>query len=608
MSTDPNHEIKKFIIMHCLFPALTRAILILAVLAAPVVHAQSFEDLLYAIEQAAPGSSLQERAEVEEFLPVEQAYQLMVLEKAEHIALNWVIADHYFLYGEQFKVSANGEPITLSIPEGLVKYDPIFEKDVEKHYQYIEINIPKHQLPNTSEVQLQVTSQGCADAGLCYPPNTQGFLLSDGLSSITPLPEITADAIKPVSLSEIVPQTPPLNTSNTAAITMLAFALLGGLILNLMPCVLPVLSLKALSLSRGQNLQQQKRHGWSYSLGVITTFVAIAGILLATRAAGQSVGWGFQLQTPWFVSTLIFLFFVMGLALSGYIEIGSRWMNTGQHLTQGHGLKQSYFTGVLAAVVASPCTAPFMASALGYAIAQPNWLALSIFAALGLGMALPFLALSHLPQLSRFLPKPGPWMETFKQALAFPLYLTAIWLLWVLGRQLGNEAVMLMLLGTLGIVFIYWLGHRNPSIHRLTGIFTLVVIIALSWLNSQSTTLDRQTTTSVWEPYSEQRLQQLRQEGKAVFINITADWCITCLANEKRVFTEQTLATMKNQEIHLLKGDWTHYNPAITQLLEKYQHGGVPLYLLFPKNPQTQARVLPQILSQRGFKKAIADI
>ncbi|MBX2808959.1 MAG: protein-disulfide reductase DsbD [Cellvibrionaceae bacterium] len=589
--------------------------LLLALASTTTAIAQSFTALLEAIEEA--DTSLESAIATETFLPVEQAYQLMVLAKEDQLVLDWVIADNYFLYGEQFRASANGQTLALSVPQGLIKYDPIFEKDVEKHYRHIEISIPKNQLPTTDKVALAVTSQGCADAGLCYPPHTQHFLLENQATRISAISKAdtrvinntgaTVDAF--TATPTTASTTPAARTTKASAITMLLFALLGGLILNLMPCVLPVLSLKALSLSSGQDLQQQKRHGWSYSLGVITTFVAVAGVLLAARAAGQAIGWGFQLQSPGFVTLLIYLFFVMGLALSGYITLGNRWMHVGQQLTQGHALKHSYFTGALAAVVASPCTAPFMASALGYAMGQPGWLALSIFATLGLGMALPFLLLSHLPQLSRFLPKPGAWMETFKQALAFPLYLTAVWLLWVLGRQLGHNAVILVLLGALTLVFIYWIGHRKPPTVKWAGPLGLILVLLISGLNTLSAPITPSTATRepTWEPYSEQRLTQLRQQGKAVFINMTADWCLTCLANEKLVLTDGRLEAMKAKGIHLLKGDWTNYDPAITQFLETYQRNGVPLYVLFSSNPQAPAKVLPQILTPKSLKAALSD-
>lgn len=543
----------------------------------------------------------------EEFLSVDEAYQLSVSHTEEGLSLDWVIADAYFLYGEQFRFSAEGKALEAKLPVGIIQYDPIFEKDVEKHYQFAQVTINKDQLPNTTPFELVVTSQGCADAGLCYPPETLKFTVDD--KTITPIVETKTFAVnsiddRPENTNNAQSNIAPFNLSK--ALTMLVFALIGGMVLNLMPCVLPVLSLKALSLANSQ--QSHKAQGWSYTLGVISTFVIIAALLLAVRTAGQAVGWGFQLQSPSFVTVLIYLFFIMGLSLSGYLNIGTRWMSLGQGLTQGNGLKQSYFTGVLAAVVASPCTAPFMAPALGFAITQPWPVALLIFAGLGLGMALPLLLLSYLPQLAKWLPQPGAWMETFKQALAFPLYLTAIWLLWVLSRQLGADAAMLIVLGGVGIVFISWLGQKTASAAKISGLIMLALIVLMSWNANQRPTLEKVQTASEWEPYNPERLQSLRAQGKPVFINLTADWCITCLANEKLVFTEDTLDSMIDKDITLIKGDWTNYDPQITALLEKYRRGGVPLYLLFPAKANADAHVLPQILSPSKFKQRIEAI
>lgn len=549
----------------------------------------------------------------EEFLTVEEAYKLTVSESFSNngLALNWVIADKYYLYGEKFKISINNQVIKANLPTGIIAYDQIFEKDVEKHYRHAKITIDQDQLPKHPGYELTIVSQGCADAGLCYPPQTERFKIdSDGISPIKIDTNSTQSSNNiDTTIGDTDVNSTQSNASLSTVLTMIVFALIGGTILNLMPCVLPVLSLKALALA---NSNANHRHqGWSYTLGAITTFVVIAALLLAVRAAGQAVGWGFQLQSPGFVTVLFYLFFVMGLSLSGFITIGARWMSAGQNLTQGSGLSQSYFTGVLAAVVASPCTAPFMAPALGFAITQPWWIALTIFASLGFGMALPLLLLSYIPSLNKLLPKPGAWMETFKQALAFPLYMTAIWLLWVLSRQLGPNTTALIIFGGLGIVFIYWLGQKSVRFIPATGLVTIAVIAALSWHTSQQEPLSAATTTadnSTWEAYDENRLSNLRNEGKAVFINLTADWCITCLANEKVVFTENTLDVMKDKDITLLKGDWTNYDPKITKLLEKHKRGGVPLYLLFPAAVGKEPIILPQILTPNGFSRALNDI
>ena len=548
-------------------------------------------------------NSLDELAQEEEFLPVDEAYQLEAKVNEDSLSFSWVIADAYYMYGDNFKVVVDGTPVEFSKPDGKIAYDAIFEEDLEKHRTFVELTVAKDQFTEGQPSKIAVHSQGCADGGLCYPPQVRNFVLSPNQASIMTVAAVDRFA-NPEAAEAVVEEKTTEPASFKTALNMILLALAGGVILNLMPCVLPVLSLKALSLTSGHNLKEQKQHGWSYTLGVMTTFVTIAAVLLAVRAGGQAVGWGFQLQTPWFVTALILLFLVMGLSLSGLVEFGGKWMGMGQNLTSGTSLQSSYFTGVLASVVASPCTAPFMATALGFALAQPALIALSIFAALGLGMALPFLLLSYVPKLGEYLPKPGAWMETFKQALAFPLYLTALWLLWVLGRQLGSSSMAGIAIAGLGIIFIYWLSVHSKTIRPFGHVLALLVVGYASWNISQVTPPENGglSESSVWESYSPERLKELRQAGEPVFVNMTADWCITCKANEKRVFTEERLQDMKDKGITLIQGDWTNYNPEITKLLEEYGRGGVPLYVLFPSGTDGEAKVLPQILSPSKFE------
>jgi thiol:disulfide interchange protein len=277
----------------------------------------------------------------------------------------------------------------------------------------------------------------------------------------------------------------------------------------------------------------QALHGLSYTLGVLLSFALVAALLLGLRAGGAAIGWGFQLQSPGFVGLLALLLFALGLSLSGLGHFGSGLMGAGERLTQGGGYRASFFTGVLAAVVASPCTAPFMGTALGVAVLLPPALALTVFLALGLGMALPFLLLSLVPRLGRRLPRPGPWMETFKQALAFPLYLTVIWLLWVLGRQAGVDALALALVGLLCLGLALWLFDRPAGVHsawRRGAAWSLLGLALLSlYLPGRAPPADALEP----RPFSERTLAELRAQGVPVFVNMTADWCITCLANER---------------------------------------------------------------------------
>jgi thiol:disulfide interchange protein DsbD len=378
-----------------------------------------------------------------------------------------------------------------------------------------------------------------------------------------------------------------------------------------MPCVFPVLSLKALNLVNNQNSTQQiKAEALWYSAGVVFSFVLLAALLLLLRAAGQAAGWGFQLQNPLVVGVLAYLLFVLGLSLSGVVQLGLGWMNSGQQLTQQQGHKGSFFTGVLAVVVASPCTAPFMGTALGYAATQPALAALAIFAALGLGMALPFLLLAWWPGFAALLPKPGLWMDKLKQWLAYPLYLSAVWLLWVYGRQQGLDALALALVGLVLIGAACWLWGQQQlqqagKISSLLALILLLGAFALLWYPQPAA--QQVTQTDHAEVWSEQRLKQLVQEGQPVLVNMTADWCITCLVNERVALdTDSSKAAMVLYNLKYLKGDWTNKDPAISAYLRQFQRDGVPLYVLYwPGQPP---EVLPQILTPDSLRQALEQL
>lgn len=393
---------------------------------------------------------------------------------------------------------------------------------------------------------------------------------------------------------------------------VLLMAAAGGFILNLMPCVFPVLSLKALSISgnSGQRKQQQSDALW-YSLGVVLSFVALAAVLLALRAAGAAVGWGFQLQSPLLVAGLAYLLFALGLSLSGLVQFGLGLMNAGGGLTQQKGAKGSFFTGVLAVVVASPCTAPFMGGALGYAVTQPPALALLVFVALGLGMAIPFLLLAYIPALARLLPKPGAWMDTLKQLLAYPLYLSAIWLAWVFGRQTGIDALALLLCGAVALAAACWLWGRWQLSRqgRVEPAFAIGFVMLALWLVWFATPSGPAATAAQaggahWQNWSADKQAQLQAAGKPVLVNMTADWCITCLVNERVALnTDSSKAALALYDVTYLKGDWTRRDAAITAYLHQYQRDGVPLYVLYwPGQP---AEVLPQILTPDTLRQTL---
>ncbi len=402
----------------------------------------------------------------------------------------------------------------------------------------------------------------------------------------------------------------------------MGLALAGGLILNLMPCVLPVLSIKALALV-GQAEDSPgtvRRHGLAYTAGVLACFAALAGALLALRAGGAQIGWGFQLQSPLVVTALAYVLFALGLSLSGLLVIGGRLTGVGHGLAARPGYAGSFFTGALATVAATPCTAPFMGAAVGYALAQPPAAALAVFEALGLGLALPFLALSLVPAWRRLLPRPGPWMTRLSQALAFPLYASVAWLVWVVSRQAGPDGVALVLVGLLLIAFGAWLHHAAraaaPRWRRAaTGValVSAAAAIALAPLAAASPPSPSSTGApagAAWEPYSPRRLAELRAQGKPVFVNFTAAWCITCLVNERVALRGPAVAeAFARKGVVYLKADWTSRSAEIASVLGSFGRSGVPLYVVYPsragRTVAPEPRVLPQILSEATIIEAI---
>ncbi|GHA80353.1 protein-disulfide reductase DsbD family protein [Cognatilysobacter bugurensis] len=399
----------------------------------------------------------------------------------------------------------------------------------------------------------------------------------------------------------------------------LLLAFIGGLILNLMPCVFPVLSIKAMgALGSADDRAELRRHGLWYALGIVATFVLLAGVLIALRAGGQQLGWGFQLQEPRFVAAVALLLFAMALSFSGVWEFGGRLMGAGQTLTEGQGARASFFTGALAVVVASPCTAPFMGTALGWALAQPAAAALSVFVALGLGLAAPMLLLGFVPALARALPRSGPWLEGFRQFLAFPLYLTVVWLLWVYGEQTSPLGMAWLLAALTALAFALWLLGRRPAMRSPTlrvgaavvSAAALVVAIGLPLAAAPAAVEPQQARSAdgLGEPWSEQRLAELRAAGKPVLVNMTAAWCITCLANERTALsTDAVREALAARDVAYLKGDWTRNDEAITRYLQRYGRNGVPLYVLYPADGGAP-RVLPQLLTADGVADAIRSM
>lgn len=431
-------------------------------------------------------------------------------------------------------------------------------------------------------------------------------------------PEHTPTASQPDALAQ-AKQSPPASAAPPTATGSLsfgmavAFALLGGLILNLMPCVFPVLSLKALSLARETAPHERHIHASAYLSGVLLSFAILAVGLIVLRAGGDIIGWGTQFQSPAFVLILMALFMALGLNMSGVFELGGRLAGVGDKFTHIPGFTGYFFTGVLATVVATPCTAPFMGTAIGYAFTQPALRLMAVLLALGVGFALPMVVLSYTPAVGRWLPKPGPWMATFKGAMAFLLYATVGWLLWVLSVQLGSDGVLGGLIAILGVAFAAWLAGVTQEPHPLRSGAAVALALAAIWggvlllpassneianANAVPAPLEQTASGLSYEPFSTAKLAALRAANKPVFVNLTAAWCITCKVNERVALSSPRISeAFAARGIVPLKGDWSKANPEITAMLQKFGRAGVPLYLLYPADGGEPA-VLPQILTE----------
>ena len=579
-------------------------------------------------------------------LPEEQAFAFEAIAfNGNELLLRFTPARGYYVYRDRTSMALEGaQGVSLQAPrwpKGNAHRDEHFG-DVTVYFDQAEVPVPlKRDRADAVTATLRVTFQGCQTDGICYPPMTRRVKLAIPSGTVTPastpdtpapatvapLPTATtlvdAAAATPdttmsaASIATDVERTRPpeevlaRNPRGTSSLLVaLALALTGGLILNLMPCVLPILSLKALSLAEsGSEGGDARRRALWYTAGVLVSFVAVGALAIALRAAGQALGWGFQLQQPWVVGLLAYVMFAVGLSLSGVFAIGHRLAGTGHGLASRRGPVGDFFTGVLAVVVASPCTAPFMGVALAYAFTAPTPLALLVFAVLGLGLALPFLLIGFVPALASRLPRPGAWMDTLKQVLAFPMYLTAVWLLWVLGKQRGIDAVGLALVGLVLLALGLWWFQRArfapaPLQRALALALAVSALVPLAMLHRLPAETAAAPTTEGHAAYSAERLAALRAEGRIVFVDMTADWCVTCKANEKAVLnTPAFRELLATHDAVMLTGDWTNVDPAITAFLETHGAVGVPLYVMYPRGGGA-GEVLPTVLTQDGMRRA----
>ena len=536
-------------------------------------------------------------------LPAEQAFHFdAIAQYPHHLLIRWTMAKGYYLYRDKTTLTVKNAPnvaLTPAWPAGEMHTDANFGNTT---VYFGDITVPvsvNGDLSGLKTLDIAASFQGCQDGGVCYPVMTRDASVSLGSAAQT-----TGQAAE-----NPAPEMPPASAGGASAslLYQLLLAVLGGLVLNLMPCVLPVLSIKAVGiLESGDNLARRRTHALMYTAGVLISFVALGLVIIALKTA-----WGAHLQNPLVVAVLSLVMLAVALSMSGVVQFGASLGNTGSSLANRSGPIGDFFTGVLAVVVASPCTAPFMGTALAYALVAPTLNAMAVFFALGLGLALPFLAIGFIPALSRWLPRPGRWMETLKEILAFPMYLTAAWLAWVLAHQRGADAVGLLMVAAVLLAMTLWWFERS----RGRGLFSRawVVVLALFtlaplyYLSTLPATAHAAETSSGVVAYSPEKLDALRKAGTPVFVDMTADWCVTCKANEHTVLDGDAFqALLKRTGTVYMKGDWTDVNPTISAFLEQYHSPGVPLYVVFPKNGGP-GHALPTVLTESLVEDAVNE-
>jgi thiol:disulfide interchange protein/DsbC/DsbD-like thiol-disulfide interchange protein len=405
---------------------------------------------------------------------------------------------------------------------------------------------------------------------------------------------------------------PPQGPSLTLAAALLG-ALVGGLILNLMPCVFPILAIKVVSFTKHSNDRRGLRLGGvAYAAGVIVSFAALGALMLGLRAAGEQLGWGFQLQSPAVVAGLATLFTLLGLNLAGLFEFGGLLPSGVAAMEARHPVVNAFLSGVLAVAVASPCTAPFMGASLGFAIGLPAVEALLVFIAIGIGMALPYLAASWVPAIARLLPRPGAWMDVFRKLMAFPMFATVAWLVWVLGQQSGIDGAAALLVLLVALTMVVWALGLQGRTRAVLATVSLVCLGALAWVAGPSVTRPMPVTNASaasgpWQAWEPGRVDQLLAGGQPVFVDFTAAWCVTCKYNEKAVLTrDDVLGQLAARKVALLRADWTRRDPAITAALAQLGRNGVPVYVFYSNNHPPV--VLTEVLSTGEVLAAIAAL
>ena len=427
---------------------------------------------------------------------------------------------------------------------------------------------------------------------------------------------LSSSAVGPASSSSAPITVPPLSWALLARTSGLAF--LGGLLLNLMPCVFPVLFLKGLALVNSGNEERRtlRMHGLVYAAGILVSFWALVAVLLGLRAAGATLGWGFQFQSPVFLTLMAGLLFFLGLSLAGQFEIGLTLTSAGGSLAAKQGYTGSFFTGVLAVVVATPCTAPFMGAAVGYALSQSTAVTFAVFTALALGLAAPYVALTLQPAWTRLLPKPGAWMEVLRQAVAVPIFATVIWLAWVLAQAYGASVLAALLASFLLLAIAGWFLGRWPARRWSTAVAALILlgVIALAVFTSRELVVASETLSppetrqGQWQPWSADAVSRYQSQGRPVFVDFTASWCLSCQVNERVALNRpEVQEAFRAANVALLRADWTRHDEAITQALTALGRSGVPAYALYAPG-QSEPQMLPEVLTPGIVTDAVGKL
>ncbi|MEJ7669894.1 MAG: thioredoxin family protein [Casimicrobiaceae bacterium] len=534
--------------------------------------------------------------------------------------------------GWQFAARAEGQKIVLSATSpagatdpGALHFFPYQEGRIEASGAQTLVRDASGNLTLRLPVAHQVAPEFTRLAGVISA--SKGFGADNALMKATtidvPLTGIVVAGPKPMTkpLPALNLGAPAGADASMSLALAIVFAFVGGVLLNLMPCVFPVLSLKALALAAPghENRRQMQFQGLAFAAGVVVTFVSLALLLLALRAAGEQLGWGFQLQSPAVVTALAILFFVLALNLSGAFEFASLAPSSAAGWTARNPYADAVLSGILAVIIASPCTAPLMGAAMGFALAQSPAVTIGVFVALGVGMALPYVLLSWFPTWRRALPKPGVWMERLKQLLAFPLYATVAWLVWVLGAQVDNDAVVRLLVALVSLAFVLWSWRifrvsraRSWSVASVAGL-VMAAVVAWPLFGSaadgavNATARTQIESESEWQSYTPLRLTELAQMGKPVFVDFTAAWCVTCQVNKRFVLNDDAVKdAFARRGVELVRADWTRRDPMIAQALAALGRQGVPVYVLY--RPGKEPLILPEVLQRQTVLDALATL